>query len=70
MNRYLTLSDTEWALVSDVLEREQRTLQSRVRHSRLPSFREVLSDRLALVDGMLKRLPSASREPTSTQAAV
>ena len=70
MDRQLTLSDTEWDLLTEVLEREQRTLRNRVRYSRLLPFREVLRDRLALVDGMLKRLPSASREPMSTQSAL
>jgi hypothetical protein len=70
MHRQLNLSDAEWGLVTEVLEREQSILRNRVRYSRLLSFREVLRDRLALVDGMLERLPSAGREPTSTQAAL
>jgi hypothetical protein len=70
MASQLTLSDTEWALVTEVLEREQSTLRNRVRHTRQSTFREALVDRLALVDGMLERPPFTGSELASTRAAL
>jgi hypothetical protein len=69
MDSQLTLSDTEWALVTEVLEREQSTLRNRVRHTRQLTFREALVDRLALVDDMLDRSPFTPRL-TSTPPAL
>jgi hypothetical protein len=52
-----TLSDAEWALVVELLERERYELPSEIHHTRTSSFRDQLRERLVLVERLLSRLP-------------
>jgi hypothetical protein len=54
------LSAQEWALVIEMLEREQDELPVEIHHCRVASFREHLHERLQLVDGLLDRLRTAA----------
>jgi hypothetical protein len=50
------MSDAEWALVIELLEREQHDLPTEIRHTRVTSFRDELRQRSALVNDLLQRL--------------
>jgi hypothetical protein len=52
------LSDAEWALVTELLEREQGELPAEIRHTRVSSVREELRRRLDTVRQLLDRLHS------------
>ncbi len=51
-----TLTDEEWSLVVELLERESVELPVEIRHTSTREFREQLRARLNLVDGLLARL--------------
>jgi hypothetical protein len=50
------LSEQEWILLIDLLEREQDELPVEIHHCRVASFREHLHERLQMVQGLLERL--------------
>ena len=50
------LSESEWALVIELLEQEQRELPSEVRRTRTASVRDSLREREATVKSLLDRL--------------
>jgi hypothetical protein len=53
------LSEVEWALVLELLERERVELPVEIHHCRVASYHDELHHRLEMVDGLLHRL----REP-------
>lgn len=55
-----TLSDEEWNLIRELLERELEELPVEIRHTRSARLREDLTRRRDLVRGLLARLPSAA----------
>jgi repressor of nif and glnA expression len=56
------LSEAEWALVVELLERERGELPAEIHHTRTSALREQLRQRLEMVEGLLARLrgPAAS----------
>jgi hypothetical protein len=50
------LSEQEWTLLIDLLEREQDELPVEIHHCRVATFREHLHERLQMVQGLLERL--------------
>lgn len=55
----LRLSEAEWTLMVELLERELSDLPVEIHHSRVASMREELSARRDLVRGLLDRLRPA-----------
>ncbi len=53
------LSAEEWALVVELLLREQSELPTEIHHTRTSSMREELRGRLVMVRGLLARLEGA-----------
>lgn len=51
-----TLTDAQWALVAELLQRERRELPAEIHHSQTPSVRDGLRQRLEQVDAMLSKL--------------
>ena len=51
-----TLTDAEWALVVELLERERSHLPIEIHHTTTRSFKEQLRRRLKLVETLLTRL--------------
>lgn len=58
------LSDAEWALVIELLERERHELPAEIHHTKTSALRDALRRRRAAVDQLLDRLagPSRARE--------
>jgi hypothetical protein len=52
------LSEAEWALVMELLEREYHDLPGEIHHTRLNSYREELKRRAEMVKNLLERLRS------------
>lgn len=50
------LSEAEWHLVMELLEREQSELPTEIRHTRVSSMREDLHHRAEMVQNLLGRL--------------
>jgi Trp operon repressor len=50
------LSEAEWTVVVELLERERADLHPEIRHTRTRSLREALRRRLELVEGLLDRV--------------
>lgn len=50
------LSDAEWALLVELLEREQQELPVEIHHCRVNSYRDELHRRQEMVLGLLERL--------------
>jgi hypothetical protein len=57
------LSDREWALVIELLERERRELPAELHHTTTSSVREQLRARLAMIEDLLERLHEAGPKP-------
>lgn len=53
------LSQDEWRLVCELLERERRDLPAEIHHTRTTGVREELRRRLELIEGLLQRLQGA-----------
>jgi len=51
-----TLSETEWNLVVELIERERTELPAEIHHTRTSSVRQALHERLDMVDRLLERL--------------
>jgi hypothetical protein len=56
MHEHLELSEAEWELVVELLERERSELPSEIRHTRTSSVRDELRARETMVQGLLERL--------------
>jgi hypothetical protein len=54
------LSETEWALVIELLQREREELPVEIHHCRVASYREELRRRQEMVHGLLERLHEAA----------
>jgi hypothetical protein len=52
------LSEAEWTLVRELLERELHDLPAEVHHTRVTSYREELKRRAGMVKNLLERLRS------------
>jgi hypothetical protein len=50
------LSEAEWALVIELLQREHDDLPVEIHHTRVAAFREELRHRQELVNGLMERL--------------
>jgi hypothetical protein len=50
------LSEAEWGLLIELLEREQEDLPAEIHHCRVSDYREGLRHRLEVVRGLLERL--------------
>jgi hypothetical protein len=59
MNDQPKLSEAEWALVIELLEREYHELPGELHHTRLTSYREELKRRAEVVKNLLERLRSS-----------
>jgi hypothetical protein len=51
----LMLSDEEWRLIRELLEREQSQLSVEIHHSRTGSFKHALRDRYDVISNILIR---------------
>lgn len=59
------LSDTEWAVVLDLLEQESHELPVEIRHTKAKEFAKDLHERLEMVTSLIERIRAASpAEPT------
>lgn len=58
-HRRLSLSDAEWELLTELLERERRALPIEIRHCDTRVMRDQLRRRVELVDTILDRLKLA-----------
>jgi hypothetical protein len=57
MNEQATsLTDAQWALIAELLQRERRELPGELHHSQTPSVRDGLRLRLEQVDAILSKL--------------
>ena len=56
MNDQPKLSEAEWALVRELLEREHHDLPAELHHTRVTSYREELRRRVETVKNLLERL--------------
>jgi len=52
------LTEAEWALVVELLQREQNELPTEIHHTRSSNLRDELRARRKMVDGLLQRLTS------------
>ncbi len=50
------LTDAEWSLVIELLERERSDLPAEIHHTRTSKLREELRRRLEMVEDLLQRL--------------
>jgi hypothetical protein len=60
MNDQPELSEAEWALVLELLQRERSELPVEIRHTRTSSVREELHGRQELVQALLQKLKKPS----------
>ena len=56
------LTEEEWDLVIELLERKRSELLIEIRHTRTRDFRDQLRKRLDLVEQLLQRLGRAAQE--------
>lgn len=56
----IELSETEWQLLVELLEREQNTLRVEIRHTDTTEFRERLRKRLKTGEELLVRMQGAA----------
>jgi hypothetical protein len=54
------LTDAEWRLVTELLERERRQLPIEIHHTTARAYREQLRNRLQLVETLLSKLNPAA----------
>ena len=50
------LTEQEWELLTELLERERNELPSEIHHTRTSAVRQQLKERLDMVDRLLRRL--------------
>lgn len=62
------ISEQDWELIRELLEREQAQVLLELRHTRTASFRAALHDRLNLIGAILSRfeISPAARAADST----
>ena len=60
MNEPPKLSEAEWALVIELLQRERHDLPAEIHHTRVASYREDLRRRAAMVNSLLERLQTGT----------
>jgi hypothetical protein len=53
-----SLNREEWSLIAHLLELKQRDLLAEIRHTDTRSFREVLQERLRMVEDLLRKIPA------------
>ena len=58
MNDRPNLTEAEWELIVELLQREQNELPTEIHHTRSSSLRDELRARRKRVDGLLQRLTS------------
>lgn len=56
MNEQPKLSDAEWALMTELLQREHHELPNEIHHTRVASYRKELHLRHEMVRSVLERL--------------
>jgi Trp operon repressor len=56
MNDRPQLNETEWALLVNLLEREEQELPPEIHHTRTADMKEELTQRLHMVRALLSRL--------------
>jgi hypothetical protein len=56
MDEHRKLSEAEWALVIELIEREHHDLPAEIHHCRVQSYREELRRRHEMVKSLLERL--------------
>ena len=56
MNGESMLTDAQWAIVIELLQRERRELPSELHHSQARSVRDGLRHRLEEIDALLEKL--------------
>ena len=56
MDEQPKLSEAEWALMIELLQREHHDLPTEIHHCRVASYRDELRHRHELVRGLLERL--------------
>ncbi len=56
MNEQPVLSDAEWALAVELLQREHHELPTEIHHCRVNDYRDELRQRRAMVKNLLERL--------------
>jgi hypothetical protein len=54
------LSDAEWSLITELLERERKQLPIEIHHTTGRAYREQLRNRLQLVETLLSKLNPAA----------
>jgi len=59
MNDQPELTEAEWTLICDLLERERDELPTEIHHTRTRSLRQELQQRRAMVDELLAKMPRA-----------
>ena len=59
MKEQPTLTDAEWTLIIELLERELRELPAEIHHTRTPVFRDELYHRRDMLQRLLERLRQA-----------
>lgn len=63
MNAQPVLSDSEWQLVLELLEREWGELSSEIHHTDRTAMRHELHERKTLLDGMIHRVKETMAVP-------
>jgi hypothetical protein len=56
MNEQPALSETEWGIVIELLQREHRDLPTEIHHTGIASYREELHQRHEMIKRLLERL--------------
>jgi hypothetical protein len=51
------LTEAEWALICELLERERNELPTEIHHTRTRSLRQELQQRRAMVDELIAKVP-------------
>jgi hypothetical protein len=61
MDEQPRLSEAEWALMVELLEREYHELPVEIHHCRVASYRDELRRRHEMVKGLLERLQAGTK---------
>jgi hypothetical protein len=60
------LSDEEWRLIRELLEREQSQLSVEIHHSRTGSFKHALRDRYDVISKILSRATGSNPQDAAS----
>lgn len=63
MNTQPVLSETEWQLVAELLERERRELVPEIRRTDTGRYRHELMERLHTIEDLIARIKQAAPTP-------